>query len=365
MNLVPLLRELCEIDGPSGHEDAVRRVVARELADYVQALRVDGMGNLIGQMPGRDPLRVVIDAHMDEGWSLVISDVEPEGFLRVMYLSGHRWCLEAQRVRVLTRGDVVPGVIGIKSCHALGGGLSPVWYEPVRRLVQDAYIDVGARTREEVEALGIRAGDVVCLDRDFEELAHNTVTAKAFDNRAGLVVMIETVKRLARLGHLATICPVATVEEEGSFGFVGTATACRQLRPHVMVALDVAPAGDVPDTSMTTFPVRLGRGPVLGALDTMTRYSPRLNDLFMKTAKEKGIPYQVMVVTPPQGFASEAVAAWEGGRAYLACLLVPTRYTHTPVETLRLDDLEASIELLTQTLSRISSTHFPEVRAHV
>jgi len=81
-------------------------------------------------------------------------------------------------------------VIGAKPLH--------VMKEEERKKVieaKDMFIDIGCSSQKEVEDLGIRAGTPISLDRTFASLQGDKVTGKAFDNRAGLIVMIEALKR--------------------------------------------------------------------------------------------------------------------------------------------------------------------------
>ncbi len=46
--------------------------------------------------------------------------------------------------------------------------------------IDDMFIDIGAKNREEVEYLGIEVGTPVTVDREFAELAYNRVSRQGF-----------------------------------------------------------------------------------------------------------------------------------------------------------------------------------------
>jgi putative aminopeptidase FrvX len=66
-----LIQELTETYGPSGHEDAVRKVIKKHISGHVDEMRVDALGNLIALRKGRpqkgtESRRIMLAAHMDE-----------------------------------------------------------------------------------------------------------------------------------------------------------------------------------------------------------------------------------------------------------------------------------------------------------
>lgn len=67
---------------------------------------------------------------------------------------------------------------------------------------------------------------------------------KAFDNRAGLSVMIEAFKKLCREGHPNTLIAAATVQEE--VGTRGARTAGVAMQPDCVIVLEGPPANGTP-----------------------------------------------------------------------------------------------------------------------
>lgn len=80
---------------------------------------------------------------------------------------------------------------------------------------------------------------------------------KAFDNRAGLSVMIEAFKTLCREGHPNTLIAAATVQEE--VGTRGAKTAGVAMRPDCVIVLEGPPADDTPGFYRGGFPGCPGR----------------------------------------------------------------------------------------------------------
>ena len=60
-----LLAELTNAPGASGFEGPVRDILKREWSSLVEDLRIDGLGNLLGTLPGEsEQPRVLLMAHM-------------------------------------------------------------------------------------------------------------------------------------------------------------------------------------------------------------------------------------------------------------------------------------------------------------
>jgi hypothetical protein len=114
----------------------------------------------------------------------------------------------------------------------------------------------------EVAALGIDIGTPVTIDQEFTELANGRVTGKAFDNRAGVAMLIKTMQNL---DSPFTVYGVFTVQEE--VGLRGAATSAFGIFPDVGIALDVTVAGDTPGVREFEAPVKMRKGPSLSVAD--------------------------------------------------------------------------------------------------
>src|SRR3990172_10184460 len=176
-----LLKELTESHGVPGYEADVREVI-RKYMKPLGVIRKDNMGSLICKKPGKsaEP-KVMLAGHMDE-IGFMVKHISSDGFIRFTTLGGG-WdhVLLGQRVVIKThQGDVI-GVIGAKPPHML-----PADERNKVVVKKDMYIDIGATSKEEVEAAGVRPGDPVTPRSDFVILANGkTYLSKAFDDRVG------------------------------------------------------------------------------------------------------------------------------------------------------------------------------------
>ena len=251
-DFIRLLKTLSEARGPSGFEDEVREMVIKEMEPYVDEVVVDRWGNVIGVRKGSSDYRAMVAAHMDE-IGLVVDYIDKDGFLRIRPIGG--WSevtLAGQRVWVRTvDGRWVRGVVGVTPPH-----VTPSGKEREAPEIKDMYVDVGARSREEVERMGIAVGSVAVLDREFAVLNGGVVTGKAFDDRVGVAVMLYALRQLKEVP--VTLYAVATVQEE--VGLRGAQIAAERINPHYAVALDTTIAADVPGVEERQHVTKMGRG---------------------------------------------------------------------------------------------------------
>ena len=207
-----LLEELTNAHGPSGFEGPVRAIVRREITPLVTRVETDGLGSVISVLegPAGSP-RVMMAAHMDE-LGMLVKYITPEGFVKFQTLGG--WLdqgLISQRFIILTRKGPVLGVTGLKTPHVMAQA------ERSRIFERDKmFLDVGATGKQDAEErLGIRPGDPIAPDSRFTPLNDGKLyLAKAWDDRVGLGVMIEVMRRLQQNPPPVTVYAVATVQEE-------------------------------------------------------------------------------------------------------------------------------------------------------
>lgn len=339
-----LLERLSNAHGISGREGNVQKIVMEEIKPYVDEIKEDSLGNLTAVRKGERPT-IMIAAHADE-IGLMVKQVDEKGFIRFARIGG--WfdqTLLNQRVIIHARSGPVVGVIGSKPPH--------VMKEDERKKIveaKDMFIDIGCANQNEVEDLGIGPGTTVSIDRSFAPLQGDRVTGKAFDNRAGLVVMIEAMKRTK---SKSLIYAVATVQEE--VGLKGAKVCAYCHDPDIALAADVTIPGDHPGIEKKDAPIELGKGPVVIIADASGRgliATQSVVDWLVGTAKEFNIPIQLEV---SEGGTTDATAIHLSRSGVpTGVISVATRYIHSPVELLSLSDIDKTAELMARALETAS-----------
>lgn len=329
-----LLKKLCEAHGVPGREEAVRALVVSELKKLCDEIRTDALGNVIAlkKGKGRGP-KVMLAAHMDEIGFLVSHVDEKTGFLRIDPVGGFDpRVLMAQRVVVHTESGDFVGIIGSKPPHVL---TEEERKKPVE--LKDLFIDLGLPAEEVKKRVHI--GDFVTLQQDFTEVG-NLVSCKALDDRVGVYVMIEAVKKAKK--HVCDIYAVATTQEE--VGVRGARVSSFNIAPDIGVALDVTVASDVPGVGEHEHVTKLGAGVAIKIKDSLSISNPKLVRKMRELAEKKKIKYQ-MEILPRGGTDAGAIQMTREGVAAIT-LSVPTRYLHSVVEAVHKDDIQAAIDLL-------------------
>jgi endoglucanase len=341
-----LLERLSNAHGLSGFEGDIRDLIREELESFVDEIRVDTMGNIVATKKGDKP-SVMVAAHMDE-IGLMCKYIDEKGFLRFVKIGG--WfdqSLHSQRVVVHGEKGRLYGVIGAKPPHVIKE-------EERKKLIkaEDMFVDIGAKSREEAEALGVKVGTPITLDREFRSLAGGLVTGKAFDDRAGVCVMIQVMKQLSEIDTTSTVYAVGTVQEE--VGLKGAKTSAFDITPDVAIATDVTITGDHPGIEKKDAAIEMGKGTVITVVDAAGRgliTHPKVLQWLEETAKQSKIPYQLDVA---DGGTTDgtAIHLTKSGIP-TGVVSVPSRYIHSPVETLSLHDLKASVDLITRAITTV------------
>jgi putative aminopeptidase FrvX len=331
---ISLLRELCEARGVPGQEAAIRRIVRRELCQLTDELRVDAMGNLYATFPGESDARIMIAAHMDE-IGFIIKYIDEKGFLRLQPLGGFDpRQLFAQRVLVnKIDGSVAPGVLcySTKPPHLLS---KPDDKGPE---LEQFFVDTGMKV-DDVKA-SFEIGGMVTLDRGFTECG-DAFAAKSVDNRVGVFVMIEALRKMPKCQF--TVVAVATTQEE--IGLRGATTAAFQVQPQIGIALDTTIAADHPGSSVDAQVTSMGGGVGIKIMDGSLISHPLLVQHMRDLARKNNIPHQMEIL--PRGGTDGGALQRSGPGCAGITLSVPTRYIHTVNEMVHAHDVQAAIDLL-------------------
>lgn len=331
-----LLRRLTLTPAVPGMEERIREIVRAELADHVDEMRVDKLGNLdcIRRGSGDGPV-VMLAAHMDQ-ISFMVSHVDDTGFLRLNPTGGFDpRTLMNQRVIVYGKEEL-PGVIGSKPKHVL---TEEELKKPLK--IKDYFVDLGLPGDRVKEV--VRPGDRVTWVGDCIEMGE-MYCSRALDDRIGVALMIEAMKRVK--DPAATIHAVATVQEE--VGIRGAMSSAAQIKPDVGIALDVTIANDVPGAKPQEAVTRMGEGIAIKYMDSTSISSHALIRHLEELAERHEIKYQREIL--PRG-GTDAGAIWRvPGGAHVATISVPSRYVHSTVELVHTRDVQAGVDLLARYL---------------
>lgn len=340
-----LLVELTEERGVPGYEDRVRQLVREELGPHVDRVRSDAMGNLVGTIEGSEnpDYEVVVPAHMDE-IGFMVRHIDDEGFIELDALGG--WdprILRAQRVTIHADDEDISGLIGSVPPHTLS--------EEEREKqpdVDDVHVDIGLEADEVEERVSV--GDLVTIDQTTDRVG-DFVTGKALDNRVSVLAIVEAARRIDDPN--VTIHLAATTQEE--VGVRGAEALGVDLDPDLVVCLDTTVANDVPGFEGGEYVTELGEGAGIKLKDSSVITNHKVHRRIRDVAEDRDIDHQFEVL--PAGGTDTAGLQRTSGATPAGAISFPTRYLHTPTESVHKNDVDAAIDLLVGVLETENGEH--------
>ena len=345
MAIPSVLRSLLTATGPSGYETAPAAVFRDAAAGFAE-VTTDVMGSTWARVKGTgDGPTVAVVGHIDE-IGLIVTHIDDEGFLRFLGVGG--WdpqILVGQRVDVVTRDGVIPGVVGKKPIHLLTDDERKKVAE-----LKDLHIDVGVKDADEAKRM-VRVGDVAVISGEPVELPNDRAISRSMDNRLGCYVAYEAARLVAEDGGApGDVVAVAAVQEETTFG--GSATTAYALRPDLAIVVDVTHATDAPGIPVAEVGAHpFGSGPVI---ERGSNINPRIFELLHDTAEAEGIPFTIQASARHTGTDLDAMHISRGG---IPCggVGLPLRYMHSAVEMVQLDDVANAARLIAAFAKRLSA----------
>ncbi|QVK18961.1 M42 family metallopeptidase [Mycoplasmatota bacterium] len=349
-----MLKEITDANGVPGNEREAREVMKKYLEPHADEINYDHLGSIIGVLNGEENgPKVMLTGHLDE-IGFMVTKITDKGFIKFQTLGGW-WnqVMLAQQVTITnSKGDTYHGVIGSKPPHILSAEERK---KPVD--IKNMFIDLGVSSKEEVEKLGIKPGDMITPYIDFRTLANDKyLLAKAWDNRIGCAIAIEVLKQLKNEKIASTLYAVGTVQEE--VGLRGAKTSGFKVNPDICFATDVGIAGDTPGIGEAA-DAELGKGPQIVLYDATMVGHKGLREFVLDIANELNIPYQFESMSGG-GLDSGAVhVSHEGVPSLGICL--PTRYIHSHTSIIHRDDYENAIKLMVEVIKRLNKDNVQHI----
>ena len=332
-----LLEKLCNAMSVSGDEGEVRRIILEEVKPYADEVKVDALGSVLVRKKGtgKNPLKVMLDCHMDEVGFMIVHD-DKDGFYEFESVGG----IDPRHLvgkQVIVGKDHVAGVIGAKPIHLASRSelSSAVSIDSMR-------IDLGPEGKAKI-------GDRATFATKFKHVGPS-IMSKAIDNRIGVVILIELLKHAPKNIEL---CLAFSVQEE--IGLRGAKVAAHYFEPDLAIAVDSTPARDLPDyegNENISYNTKLGFGPAIYVANSSTIDDPRLVRFLEDIAIKEKIQYQFR---QPGGGGTDAGAIQKTRAGVpVVSVSVPHRYTHSPISVSRVDDWKNTLNLLLSALKKMT-----------
>ena len=336
------LKSYLNTPSPVGFESSGQRLWIDYIKPFVDTHYVDAYGTAVGIVNPEAPFKVVIEAHCDE-ISWFVNYINAEGLIYLKRNGGVDHQI-APSMRVLIHGKkgTVKAVFGWPAIHTRNGGDK----EPKPK-VENLFLDCGARSKKEVEELGIHIGSVVTYAEGFDELANGYYIGRAMDNRIGGFMIAEVARLLKEHKKQLPfgLYVVNAVQEE--IGLRGAEMIANRIKPNIAIVTDVTHDTQTPMIDkIVEGDVACGKGP-------SPCYAPAVHNkllaLVQEVAEKNKIPLQMRTTGRSTGTDTDSFAYANDGCPSVL-ISIPLRYMHTTVEMLHKDYIDSTIQLMYHTL---------------
>ncbi len=333
---------------PTGFESSGQQIWLDYIRPYIDQHIVDVYGTVVGVVNPKAQYKVVIEAHADE-ISWFVNYITDEGYIYVRRNGGSdHQIAPSMRVNIHTDKGIVKGVFGWPAIHVRDSAKEET------PTLKNIFIDIGAESKKEVEAMGVHVGCVITFVDELMEMNKNYLTGRALDNRMGGFMIAEVIRRL-REGKKKLpfgLYIVNAVQEE--IGLRGAEMISRRIKPDLAICTDVThDTGSPMYNKKESGNLKCGLGPVVC-------YGPAVQNnvlkMIIQTAEKRKIPFQRQAVSRSTGTDTDSFAYSAEGVAS-ALISLPLKYMHTTVETVHKEDVENVINLIYEVLLQVKPGH--------
>lgn len=314
----------------SGHEEEMQEKTAEYVKGFADQVITDSIFDVTGVINPESEKKVQLSAHSDE-IGLAVTQITEKGMLHVAKIGGiYINTYLGQKVRVMHEGKAVYGAVLNVRPLSKKEDLEPM----------DLVIDIGASSKEEAKA-AVALGDPVIFDTDYRELLGDRLCARALDDKIGVFVIMEALKRAKERGCRTGVYASATAGEETTkHGAYWTAA---RIQPDNALIVDVTYTSDYQGTDERECGVvELGAGPVLCNNPIVNK---KMNNKLIEIAEKNQIPYQIETSGGRTCTDADEIH-FAGLGVPVALISVPLRYMHNPAEVCSMKDVENCIELI-------------------
>jgi putative aminopeptidase FrvX len=330
---------------PTGYESNGQKMWMEYLKPYVDEFITDIYGTAVGVINPKAKYKVVIEGHSDE-ISWYVNYITDNGLIYVIRNGGSDHQIAPSKwVNIHTKKGIVQGVFGWPAIHTRKSDK-----EEVPKL-DNIFIDIGAKDKEEVEKMGVHVGCVITYPDTFKILNKDKFICRAIDNRAGGFMIAQVARLLFENKNKLPFGLYITNSVQEEVGLRGAEMITQTIQPNVALVTDVCHDTTTPMINKITEGLtEIGKGPVISYAPAVQN---NLRERIIETAEKKKIPFQRMASSRYTGTDTDAFAYSNGGVAS-ALISLPLRYMHTTVEMIHREDMENVIRLMYETLLTIN-----------
>ena len=331
---------------PTGYEWDGQKLWMEYLKPYVDEFFTDTYGTAVGVINPDAKYKVVIEGHADE-ISWYVNFISDNGLLYVVRNGGSDHQIAPSKiVNIHTKKGIVKGVFGWPAIHTRNKANEEA-PKP-----DNIFIDVGCKTKKDVENMGIHVGCVITYPDEFHILNKDKFVCRALDNRMGGFMIAEVARLLHKNKKKLPFGLYITNSVQEEIGLRGAQMIAERIQPDAAIVTDVTHDTTTPMINKKTQGhAEIGEGPVIAYAPAVQQ---KLRDLIVDTAEDHKIPFQRAALSRATGTDTDAFAYSNMGVAS-ALISLPLRYMHTTVEMVHQKDVENVIKLIYETLLKMEN----------
>jgi putative aminopeptidase FrvX len=331
-SLKELVEQLFPIPASTGNEQPMVEAILGRLPDQAVSSQ-DNLGSLylhslseslrLTILTGMDEIGYVVSGITDEGFLTLDRGVSPPHSLYDTYQFGHH-------VTVWARNGPLRGVWVLPSAHTLSAGRRRALMQEMT--LDNAYVDIGASSRKQVELRGVAYLDPVTPAAEIHALAGNQLSGPSLGTKACTAVLLDMAREAGDTEDISGVQFVWLAQSKlvrrGRDGVsaMGAVRAARAITSPGIVIIDIYPCAMDVDAGISP-----GLGPVLVGDALESELYARL----VAGAEAAEIPVQ-----EAEGPIPAVMASFSGENRDVVGVLLPVKFAHTPSEVVRMQDLE-------------------------
>lgn len=323
--MLNILKSLNATPSVSGREKAISDKILSYIAPLCDKVWEDPMGNLIAYKrgSGTERKKIMLCAHMDE-IGFIVTHIDDKGFIRTSPIGGINYISACYSYVVSEKG--VRGVL-VPEAGTAAGDIK----------ADKTYIDIGAKDRKEAEKK-VKIGDFFVCDSSVTKIGKK-LCGRPMDDRIGCAILIKIAEKLKDTDCKNDIYYCFSSQEE--VGARGSKPAAFSIDPDCGIAFDVTGTGDV--IGAKPMECALGDGAAIKLKDQSVLCDREIVDKLTSLAKENDIKHQFEIL-PYGGTDTSSIQLTRGG-IKAGALSIPTRYIHSNVEMIDMNDCDACVDL--------------------
>ena len=304
-----LLLELLKTPSPCGSEISLSELIEKNTVQYCDKQYTDKLGNLIIRKAGNGK-RIMLTANIDEP-AIAVNYIEDNGRLRFSYIGNTQ-----QELLIGCRVIFQNGVSGFICADSKKA-------ENARQM----YVEIGCNSRQEAENK-ISAGAFGVVYNKFVKLENNKIVGSGMDNKAGILILVEVIKRLVSSNYDTYF--VFTTQKNMSNK--GIKAAVFDVEPEIAITVEGVCEN-----------AELSKGACIKVRDKGVICQSEIVDKLISVAKMKEIPYQLEASEN----ISQAGEIYKSGSGVITCGVgYPVKKCSPESEIVSLDDLQSAISLI-------------------